>query len=161
MLKKIFKNLFWIALPLGLAMGCAENRPQAEAAYGPGPSTMLEPTSAQPEQHIYSNSGSADEGANAQFNEAPSGATSTKWSIAEEIQQKLTADTTLAPLGSSLVAEVGKDGNVTLRGTVSSRSEEKRVCDSIASLPGVQGVNNQLSIGRVFGDSTLNMRQSD
>jgi hypothetical protein len=122
---------------------------------------MLEPTSAQPEQHIYSNTGSTEENANPQFGEAPTGATPTKWSIAEEIQQILTSDTTLAPLGSSLVAEVGTDGNVTLRGTVSSRSEEKRVCDTISRLPGVRGVNDKLSVGRVFGDSTLNMRQSD
>jgi len=47
---------------------------------------------------------------------------------------------------------------VTLKGTVSSTDEQQRVCDTIANLPGVHGVDNQLTIGSYHGKGTLNMQ---
>jgi osmotically-inducible protein OsmY len=88
---------------------------------------------------------------------APGGADPATWAVAQEIREKLINDPTLAPLGSSLIANVGKDGVVTVQGTVSNPSEQQRVADTIAALPGVQGVNNQLSVGRVTGEGKLNM----
>jgi hypothetical protein len=159
MSKATCKNLLWIVLPLGLAMGCAENRPQAEAVYGPAPDVTLAPTSAGPEQHIYNNSGSTVQQSTVTVNQAPGGASAASWAVAQEIREKLVSDPTLAPMGSSLIANVGKDGVVTLHGTLSSPSEQKRVCDTIAALPGVQGINNQLNVGRDFNNGRLNMGQ--
>ena len=161
MLKTFCKNLCWIALPLGLAVGCASNKPQTEASYGPAPGEMLEPTSSQAQQRIYTQSGEPEAAGSIDVNQPPSGADQSRWSIAEEIQNKLISDRDMAPLGSSLKAEVGDGGVVTLRGTVGSPSEEKRVTDTIAALPGVSHVDSQLTVGRVYGDSTLNMRQSE
>lgn len=158
---KTFKGLCWIVLPLGLAVGCAQNRPEAMASYGPGPGQMLEPTSAGPQQRIYSEPGEPEAATSIDVNQAPSGASQSKWAIAEKIQNKLVSDRDVAPLGSSLKAEVGDGGIVTLHGTVSSPSEEKRVSKLIAQIPGVSHVDNQLTVGRVYGDSELDMRQSD
>jgi hypothetical protein len=145
MLKKICKNLVWLALPLGLAVGCASNQPTttAEAVYGPAP--MLTPTSGEPEQRIYS----ADPNAvTTSINAAPPGASQQDWSVAEGIREKLTADPTLAPLGSSLITEIGKDGSVTLKGTVRTEGEKERVKDTISSVPGVGNINDELKVGR-------------
>lgn len=163
MLKTICKNLCWIALPVGLAVGCASNNPpETVASYGPAPGQVLEPTSAQAQQRIYSEpAGEPEAAATIDVNTPPSGADQSKWSIAEEIQGKLVTDANMAPLGSSLKAEVGDGGIVTLRGVVGSPSEEKRVTDCIAALPGVSHVDSQLTVGTVSGDSTLNMRQSE
>jgi len=156
MLKEIYKNLVWIVLPLGLAVGCAENRPPAEASYGPAPDVVLQPTSAEPEQRIYRSTDAAT-GADATVTttSVPAGVSPENWAVAEEIRQKLISDTTLAPMGSALIANVSKDGVVTLKGNVSSQSEQQRVCDSISSLPGVRGIDNQLIVGRYSGGSTL------
>jgi hypothetical protein len=155
MLNATLKKLLWIALPLGLAVGCAENRPGAEAVYAPAPDVVLAPTSSQPGQHIYNNGGSTVEQSTVTVSQAPGGANPTTWSVAQEIREKLISDPTLAPLGSSLIATVGKDGVVTVHGTVSSPSEERRVCDTIAALPGVTGVDNQLSVGTVSATGRL------
>jgi hypothetical protein len=157
MLKTIYKNLVWIALPLGLAMGCAENRPQAEATYSTPPDVALQPTSSRPDQQQVYNSGAPVD--TADFTAPPAGANPSSWAINEEIREKLMTDKSLAPFGSSLIAQVAPDGTVTLRGTVSSASEQQRVADSIASLPGVRGINNQLSVGRNYQNKTLNTEQ--
>jgi hypothetical protein len=159
MLKTIFKNLFWIALPLGLAVGCAENRPQAEASFAPDPSEMLTPTSGRQEPQIYSSDPAIDT-ANVSISQPPSGANPTHWAIAEEIRQKLIADETLAPTGTSLIAEVGNDGIVTLHGSVGNSAEQKRVCDTIAGLPGVRGVDNQMAVGSDWRNRTLNTHRT-
>jgi hypothetical protein len=157
-MKRLFKNLVGIALPLGLAMGCAENRPHAQAVYGPPPNVVLQQTSAEPEQRIYRETDTTGAPAAAVVNTAPGGASPENWALAEKIREKLISDTTLAPLGSELIANVGKDGVVTLTGSVSSPSEEQRVCDTISSLPGVRGVNNELSVGRRAGSGRVNMQ---
>lgn len=163
MLKTIFKNICWIALPLGLAVGCAQNSAETSsqttvASYGPAP---LEPTSAQTQQRIYSSAGEPEAAASINVSQPPAGADQSKWTIAEEIQNKLVNDIDMAPLGSSLKAEVGDGGIVTLHGVVGSPSEEKRVTETIAALPGVSHVDSQLQVGRVYGDSTLNMNPSE
>jgi hypothetical protein len=155
MLKTIFKNLLLIALPLGLAVGCAENRPQTQASYSSDPSEMLTPTSAQPGQRVYTDT---ETPSGAAVTPAPSGATPANWAIAQEIQDRLLSDPTLAPMGSSLAATVDNDGVVTLRGTVGSDSEQKRVCDIVSGLPGVRSVNNQMNGGRTLNNGNLNMQ---
>jgi hypothetical protein len=145
-------------LPLSLAVGCAANRPETAAAYTPAPDAALAPTSTRPEQHIYNNGESTVEQSTVSVSQPPGGASPASWAVAEEIRQKLTSDPTLAPSGSSLVANVNRDGEVTVHGTVSSRSEEQRVCDTISALPGVQGVNNQLSVGSTYNSGRLEIQ---
>ena len=157
MLKTICTNVLWIAVPLGLAMGCAENRPQAEATYSTPPNVVLQPTSSRPDQQIYNNSGAPVD--TADFTAPPPGANPSSWAINEEIRQKLMTDKTIAPFGSTLIAQVSPDGKVTLRGNVGSASEQQRVADSIASLPGVRGVDNQLNVGRDYQNKTLNTEE--
>jgi osmotically-inducible protein OsmY len=94
--------------------------------------------------------------ANLGVNVVPAGANPQTWAIAQEIQDKLVSDPTLAPMGSSLITEVNNDGVVTLRGTVASTDEQQRVTDSISTLPGVKSVNNQLTIGRTSTSGQMN-----
>ncbi len=155
MLKTICKNVAWMAIPLGLAMGCASNQPTTEASYAPAPALTPTSTSGEPEQRIYSSTqpGSTD------ITPAPQGADSANWTVAEAVRQKMLTDETLAPQGSSLIAEVGKDGMVTLKGRVASASEKDRVRETIASVPGVTGVNDeQLGVGRATGNGKINMQ---
>ena len=158
MLKSICKNMVWIAVPLGLAMGCAANRTTttAEATYGPAP--MLTPTSGEPEQRIYSTDPTTAS-ATTDLNAPPPGANAADWGVAESIRQKLTEDPTLAPLGSQLIAEVGKDGVVTLKGVVRTPDEQQRVRDTIASVPGVNSVNDELKVGKFEGGGKLDTTQ--
>src|SRR4051812_45665915 len=153
MLKLICKNVVWMALPLSLALGCAANRSTTtEAQYGPMP--VLTPTSGEPEQRIYSTApGTA--ATSSDVDAPPPGATAANWSVAESIRHKLTEDPTLAPLGSKVIAEVGKDGVVTLKGTVKTPEEQKRVHDTIASVPGVNGLNDELKVGTYRGGGKL------
>lgn len=157
-MKTLFKNLVWMALPLGLAVGCAENRPAEQASYGPPPNVVLQPTSSEPEQRIYRETDAAVATPNVTVNTAPAGTSPETWAVAEEIRQKLMSDTTFAPLGSTLIANVSRDGVVTLKGNVSSPSEQQRVSDAISSLPGVRGIDNQLSVGSFRGGGTVNMQ---
>jgi hypothetical protein len=158
MLKSICKNLVWMAVPLGLALGCAANRPATEAEYGPAPTLTPTSTSGEPEQRIYS-AGTATAGASSDIDAPPPGATAANWGVAESIRQKLTEDPTLAPLGSNLIAEVGKDGVVTLKGVVKTPDEQKRVRDTIASVPGVNSVKDELKIGTYRGGGKLDTAQ--
>jgi|GEM_PF-3174298 len=164
MLKAIYKNAVWMALPLSLALGCAANRPvtQAEATYSPMPGEVLTPTSAEPEQRIYTSTAPVSADTDTAMTAAPAGANPQTWAIAEEIREKLVTDPTLAPMGSKLITEVGQDGTVTVRGDVSSSSEKDRVCDAISNLPGVRSVNaDDLKIGHFFGKGNLNMQQPE
>jgi hypothetical protein len=158
MLKRIFKNAVWMAVPLSLAVGCATHQTTtAEAEYGPVP--VLTPTSSEPEQRIYSTA-PGDVAATSSVDAPPPGATPQSWSVAEGIREKLTEDPTLAPLGSKLITQVGTDGVVTLKGVVKTERERQRVRDTIANVPGVTSVNDdQLRIGTYGGDGKLNTLQ--
>jgi hypothetical protein len=165
MLKAICKNMVWMALPLTLALGCATNRPQAEATSSEstasyGPVETLTPTSGEPEQRIYSNVDPGTLNADTSMSAAPAGVNPANWQVAEAIRQKLMTDHSLSRVGDSVVAEVGADGAVTLKGKVSSQSEKERVSEGIAKLPGVTGVNDdQMGIGRAVGNNgMLDMR---
>jgi hypothetical protein len=158
MLKAICKNVVWMAVPLSLAIGCASNRSttSSEAEYGPVP--VLTPTSGEPEQRIYT-AGPVNADVANDLASPPSGANPQEWTVAESIREKLTADPTLAPLGSSLITEVGKDGVVTLKGVVKTPDEQKRVRDTIASVPGVRSVNDEMKVGSYKGTGKLDTNQ--
>jgi hypothetical protein len=158
MLKSICKNMVWMAVPLGLAVGCATHETTtAQAEYSSTP--VLAATSGEPEQRIYSAdpSGAA---APSDINAPPAGADATDWGVADAIRVRLTEDPTLAPLGSQLSCEVGKDGVVTLKGVVKTPGEQERVRDAISGVPGVKSVNDeQLKVGNFKGGNTLDTMQ--
>jgi hypothetical protein len=158
MLKAICKNVVWIAVPLSLALGCAStSRTDTQASYEPA--ATLTPTSGEPEQRIYSNVDPGTVNTSEDIDAAPSGADAQNWQVATAIREKMTQDQSLAPFGSSLIAEVGKDGNVTLKGRVSSPSEKERVKETISNVPGVKGVNDDsLGIGRSTDKGTIDMK---
>jgi hypothetical protein len=148
MTKRICKNLVWLALPLGLAMGCASHESSTTTAAVYGPTPVLTPTSGEPEQRIYSTDPNA---ATTSVNAAPPGANQQDWNVAEAIRARLTADPTLAPAGSSLISEVGNGGVVTLKGSVQSENEKDRVKATISNIQGVSSVNDdQLKIGQDY-----------
>ena len=176
MLKTLCKNLVWLAIPLGLGVGCASsNQPPEGSAFSLlAPDQTLVASSAYEgpnrtyavgaaESPGYVESGSYAETPAMTSTEdvdvVPGGANPQSWAVAQEIQARLIADPTLAPMGSSLITQVGSDGVVTVRGTVASTGEQQRVCDSISSVPGVKSVNNQLTIGRASTSAgTLDMQ---
>jgi len=159
MLKTICRNLVWMALPLSLAVGCAthETTTTAEGNYSSTP--VLAPTSGEPEQRVYSTDPSTLS-ATSSIDAPPAGASSSNWNVAEAIREKLTADPSIAPLGSSLITEVGKDGVVTVKGVVKTTGEKERIHNTITSVPGVASVNDdQVKIGRYQGSGRLDMNQ--
>ena len=156
MLKAICKNVAWLAVPLSLALGCAANRPPAEASYGPV--ETLTPTSGEPEQRIYRDVDPGAINTGVSVDAPPAGGNPANWGVAEEIRQKLMQDHSLERVGDSVIAEVGTDGTVTLKGSVSSSAEKARVRDGISNLPGVKGINDELKVGKYDGDGAVNMR---
>jgi hypothetical protein len=155
MLKSICKNVMWMALPLSLAVGCAthETTTTAQATYDSAP--VLSATSGEPEQRIYSTAPTSI-AAPSEINAPPAGVDPADWSVADAIRVRLTEDPTIAPLGSELSCQVGKDGAVTLKGVVKTSSEQERVRDTIAGVPGVKSVNaDQLQVGNFRGGNRL------
>jgi osmotically-inducible protein OsmY len=49
----------------------------------------------------------------------------------------------------------GSNGSVILRGQVQNTSERKRLHDSIANLPGVNQVDDQVTVGSPNGNGTI------
>src|ERR1700755_2610761 len=107
MLKAFCKNLIWIAAPLGLAVGCCSPHQATQGAVFStlAPDQTLVATSAYeaPGHRIYSADtavgpgNAADQGTDV----VPAGANPQTWAIAQEIQDRLVSDPTLAPMGSS------------------------------------------------------------
>jgi osmotically-inducible protein OsmY len=116
----------------------------------------LTPTSGEPEQRVYTTDQTTVT-APTSVDTPPPGAAADNWNVAEAIRQKLTEDPTLAPLGSSLITQVGNDGVVTLKGSVRTEKEKQRVADAIASVPGVKSVNDEMKVGAYHGGGTLDM----
>src|SRR6185312_12766113 len=156
MLKSICKNMVWLAVPLGLAVGCATHETTtAQADFSSSPVLAPTSTSGEPEQRIYSTDPSTA-ATPSDINAPPAGADPANWGVAEGIRQRLTEDPTIAPLGSELVAEVGKDGVVTLKGVVKTSDEQERVRNTIDSVPGVKSVNDDgLKVGNFKGGNKL------
>jgi hypothetical protein len=154
MSKTTFKNLLWMALPLAFTFGCAHNRPQTEAIYSPLPATLLTPTSNRPEERIYSET--PVEGIITPATLPPSVAVS-EWRLGEEIRGALMADRDIAPSPSNVAAEIckGSSGQVILRGQVLNTSDRQRLHESIANLPGVNQVDDQVTVGSPGGSGTI------
>jgi hypothetical protein len=151
MLKTPFKTLLTIALPVALAVGCASNK-------GSGP------TSDRPGDRVYAEGTAPEEtprGGIIMPSTMPPGAASTDWALADAIRGTLTADRTLAPYPSDFRATVekGANGKVKLEGTVPNEHERQRLHESIASLPGVVEVDDQIVIGGKVATGKADLRE--
>jgi hypothetical protein len=136
MSKTTFRNMFWMSLPLVLAVGCAHTQPQAGPLYSDVPPRALAPTSELPVERVYAEQNSI----------TPSGASAADWALNERIRGLLTGDKTLGPFPGEVTAAVDKQnhGLVRLSGTINNDMERKRMCDAIANVQGVTQVQDKM-----------------
>jgi hypothetical protein len=140
MSKTTFKNMFWMSLPLALAVGCAHTQPQTAPVYSDVPPRALAPTSERPVERVYAEQDSITRTA------APSGASAADWALNERIRGLLTGNKTLGPFPGEVMAVVDKQnhGLVRLSGTINNDMERKRMCDAIANVEGVTQVEDKM-----------------
>ena len=139
MSKTTFKNMFWMSLPLALAVGCAHTQPHTAPVYSDVPRALV-PTSDFPVERVYAEQDSITRTA------APSGASAADWALNERIRGLLTGDKTLGPFPGEVMAVVDKQnhGLVRLSGTINNDMERKRMCDAIANVEGVTQVEDKM-----------------
>jgi hypothetical protein len=106
MSKTTFKNMFWMSLPLALAVGCAHTQPQTAPVYSDVPPRALAPTSERPVERVYAEQDSITRTA------APSGASAADWALNERIRGLLTGNKTLDPFPGEVMATVDKQNRV-------------------------------------------------
>lgn len=145
-MKKSLNNLVWVAVPLLLTVGCAENHRDASVSYSPAISESVSPTSDRAETRAYANPSPTG----ADIATVPPGASSQDWALAEQIRSLLLADRTV---GKAPMAAVVNNGVVTLRGNVRNKKEKERLITEISQLPGVQRVDDQLGFKNPLGTS--------
>src|SRR5947209_19853292 len=114
MLKIALKSLFWISLPLVLAIGCAHTKTDKPAVYSEVPKPALTPTAGQPEQRAYEAQESITPTA------PPSGISADDWTLNEKLRSLFTENKRLAPYPSEVTAVVDQKehGVVRLSGYV-------------------------------------------
>lgn len=142
-MKRNVMCLVWLGVPLLLAVGCADNRRDASVSYSPALTGSYAATSDRPVSRVYPNTS-----ANIDVTTPPAGASSQDWTVAEEIRSLLTTDRNI---GKAPMAAVVNHGVVTLRGSVRNQRERDRLRNEIASLPGVQRVDDQLDFKNSLG----------
>lgn len=142
-MKNKLKGLAWIAVPLVLAVGCAEHHPDRSVSYSPALTGGVTPTSSRDTSRAY-----PDTGVSTEATSPPPGASSQDWVLAEEIRSLLSAH---PKLGNAPMAAVVKNGVVTLRGDVRNKKDRERLRDEIASLPGVRRVDDQMDFKNPLG----------
>ncbi len=143
--KSIVKTLLGVALPLSMMTGCAHSTRETSAAFAPLPASAMTPTSNRAEPRVYGN-----EASNPGAYPPPSGASSQDWDLAERIRSTLSTNPDLA---SAPVAVVVHGSTVILRGSVPTKSEGRKVQQAVASVPGVQNVQNELRVNNPAGNS--------
>lgn len=154
MLKTTFKNLFWMSLPLALAVGCAHTQPQTTPVYSDVPSRALTPTSELPVERVYAEQDSITRTA------APYGASAADWALNERIRGLLTGDKTLGPFPGEVMATVDKQshGLVRLSGTINNDMERRRMCDAIANVEGVTQVEDKMLVAERLPIGAVDVR---
>jgi osmotically-inducible protein OsmY len=131
----IWGNGIGIGCALVLGAGCA-HQPRASTTVYPSPTSDMAVERVYP-QDVRGIGSYAP----------PPGAPAGDWELAEEIRARLTADPKLAK--EPVSAEVN-NGIVTLRGYVPNQGARDRLRAEVASLPGVQQVNDQMVSGHVI-----------
>jgi hypothetical protein len=136
------KNLFWLSLPLILAVGCAHTQTDKPAVYGDIPERSVAPTSFQPGQRVYV----GQEGIAATA--PPSGTSAEDWSLNEKLRSLFTDNKRLAPYPSEVTAVVDQKehGVVRLSGYVKNEATRRRVHEAVTKLPGVTRVEDHMVV---------------
>jgi osmotically-inducible protein OsmY len=146
-MRKSIKYLAWLAAPIVLAVGCAENRRDPSVSYSPALSESVAPTSDRATERVYPET-SANTSANIEATAPPPGAGPEDWKLAEEIRSLLTAN---PKLGNAPMAATVNHGVVTLRGSVRNKKDREQLREEIARLPGVQRVDDQMDFKNPLG----------
>lgn len=84
-------------------------------------------------------------GCQAKYNQA-NGITKADWQITGEVKKAIVTDGQLS-MSSKRVSVTTNMGVVTISGTVSSRNDMNRIVSLAKAVPGVQSVDNQMSVG--------------
>ena len=101
MSKTTFKNMFWMSLPLALAVGCAHTQPQTATLYSDLPPRALAPTSDR-----RSNGFMRSKIASLPQRHRPA-RSSADWALNERIRGLLTGNKTLGPFPGEVMAVSG------------------------------------------------------
>jgi hypothetical protein len=143
MTKSTLGSLLGLTSSLLWAAGCANTRPETASTYNNLPSESLTPTSDNKAQRVYT-----DDKTKAPRLAPPPGASDENWAITQSIHEALLADRTLAPYPGEATAILDKDskGLVRLKGTIINDQERKRLRDTIAQIPGVKQVDDQMVV---------------
>jgi osmotically-inducible protein OsmY len=137
---KTWNYVIGFGVTLIFGAGCASEKASLAANSSAG--TELTPTSQSMAERVYS----GDTSSIGQY-APPPGAPANDWSLAEEVRALLTSDKKLAR--EPMAATVNK-GVVTLQGYVPNERDRERIEQSIASLPGVTHVDNQLVVQNIL-----------
>ncbi len=142
-------TVLWLGLPLAWAVACSTN-PEARTATADQNAFSALPSNSNQFQPAIGSSNGTDSAAYA----APRGAGEADWKIAEEIRSTLLQN---PMLGRTRFEAVVNKGTVTLKGYARTQGERKQLTETIAQLPGVQRVDDQLQIGNrvAVGGSNL------
>lgn len=147
----MFTTVIGAALPLLLLAGCAHSSSGGATAYSPLPAPAVTPTSNRPEPRVYGNTG------NSGAYPAPQGASTQDWGLAERIREMLSTN---ADLSGSPIAVVVHGGTVILHGSVPTKSQGQKVQQAVASVPGVQQVQNEMQIMNPAGSFSWGQSKS-
>jgi hypothetical protein len=129
------KSLFWAVIPLLLCAGCASDHHEQTATYTPLDPSLLAPTSDRDQNRMYSGPG----------NSGQSPASPEDIKIGQEIRDLLMNDKKLATPPSNVIASA-RQGVVTLRGTMPTPTDKKKLVERIVALPGVTRVEDQIEV---------------
>jgi hypothetical protein len=139
----VAQTLLSASLMILFTAGCAHQSAQNQPMFSELPPPALAPTSDRGVAAIVPVAGGS-----ASDIAPPPGAPAEDWALAETIRAELTKDKNLAH--SPMEAVVNK-GVVTLRGYAPNQHARQVLHDRIASLPGVQQVDDQLEIKNTMG----------
>jgi len=147
MTKSTLGSLLGLTSTLLWAAGCASTQPETASTYNDFPPESLTPTSDNQAQRVYTDD-KTGQVINAPRLAPPPGASEENWAITQSIHEALLADRTLAPYPGEATAILDKDskGLVRLKGTIINDQERKRFRDTIAQIPGVKQVDDQMVV---------------
>jgi hypothetical protein len=137
MITRLLKIISY-AFPLCLAAGCATNYPEQSTSY----STHNKP---KPPVCEFSLATAGSNCENPLLVQIPGGPCAEDRAIGEAIREMLMADRKLAPAPSNVITVVS-NGVVTMKGYVRSRQAALELHQRIAGLPGVQSVQDELTL---------------
>jgi hypothetical protein len=141
----VVRVLFVLVFALALAAGCAHNRDRGAGVFSPVADTELTPASTRSESRVYPDT---PEGI-IERTAPPTGVSADDWALTENIRAALSRDRTVGPYpsGVSITVDKNRKGVVILRGLVPTDSQRRRIKASVAQVPGVLQIDDQIVIG--------------